>query len=407
MFYGWWLVLVGLITQGVVNGTVNYAYSVIVLPVGQEFHASRMAMMWAITCCMLVSSLASPWLGSVADRRSMRALMAAGGVWLAIGFCVLSVTSAVWQVVLCYALFMSLGLSLLGPLTASTLIARWFSGRRGLALGLLALGPSFGGLVFPPLLQHLISTFEWRVACRLLALVILVLTLPPTWLLVVNRPADKGLHPDGGPGEPQESGAPGPVAPALTTAAVLRRRDFWLIAFAVGVLIAVYSALTNNLAPYAVGEGLTRGEAAALLSVVAVTAMVGKLLFGLVADRVDLRWAMEGGIVLVCAALLMFRTGHSAWLVRVGCVTLGLAAGGILPVWGAMLGKVFGVANYGHVMGLMTMVYMPLLLVSSPLAGRLFDITGTYRLVFEIFIAVLVLAAVLVTRIQPLRYQAS
>ena len=106
--------------------------------------------------------------------------------------------------------------------------------------------------------------------------------------------------------------------------------------------------------------------------------------------------------MLVCAALLMFRTGQSAWLVRVGCATLGLAAGGILPVWGAMLGKIFGPANYGHVMGLMTMVYTPLLLISSPLAGRVFDLTGSYRSVFEIFFAVLVFAGVLVTRIPPL-----
>jgi MFS family permease len=257
-------------------------------------------------------------------------------------------------------------------------------------------------LLFPLFLQHLISTFEWRVACRLLALCILALTVPLTWLLVVNRPADRGLHPDGAVGEPPTTAAAGPAAAPLSTAAVLRRRDFWLIAFAVGVLIAIYSALTNNLAPYAVGEGLTRAEAAALLSIVAVAGMTGKLLFGLVADRVDLRWAMTGGVVLVCAALLMFRTGQSAWLVRVGCATLGLAAGGILPVWGAMLGKIFGPANYGHVMGLMTMVYTPLLLISSPLAGRVFDLTGSYRSVFEIFFAVLVFAGVLVTRIPPL-----
>jgi len=53
-------------------------------------------------------------------------------------------------------------------------------------------------------------------------------------------------------------------------------------------------------------------------------------------------------------------------------------------------------------MGLMTMVYTPLLLISSPLAGRVFDLTGSYRSVFEIFFAVLVFAGVLVTRIPPL-----
>jgi MFS family permease len=407
MFYGWWLVLVGLITQGVVAGTVNYAYSVVVLPLGQEFRATRMAMMWGITCCTLVASIASPWVGPLADRRSMRALMTTGAVSLATGFSLLSFTAAVWQVALCYAVFLSFAQVLLGPVTASTLIARWFSSRRGLALGIAALGPSLGGFVFPLLLQHLITTFGWRIACRLLALCILALTLPPIWLFVVNRPADKGLHPDGRHGVAHEGGAAGTVLPPLTTAAVLSRKDFWLIAIAMGVLLATYTALTNNLTPYAVGEGLTASEAAALISIVAVAGIVGKLLFGLVADRVDLRWALAVSMALVCLTLVIFRTGHSVWLLRAASVALGLAAGGILPVWGAMVGKTFGVGDYGRIMGLMTVVFMPLILISSPLAGRIFDVTGTYRAAFDIFFAVLVLSALLLTRLKPTARQVS
>jgi hypothetical protein len=45
MFYGWWLVLVGVITQGLGTGGVVYAYSVLVLPLEREFQATRMAMM--------------------------------------------------------------------------------------------------------------------------------------------------------------------------------------------------------------------------------------------------------------------------------------------------------------------------------------------------------------------------
>jgi len=78
MFYGWWLVLVGLITQGLGAGGVLYAYSVLVLPLEYEFQGTRMAMMWGLTCSHLVSGLASPWPGSLADRRPMRGLTAAG-----------------------------------------------------------------------------------------------------------------------------------------------------------------------------------------------------------------------------------------------------------------------------------------------------------------------------------------
>jgi len=81
-----------------------------------------------------------------------------------VGFNALSFTTAVWQVAVCYALFMSSATMLLGPLTATTLIARWFSSRRGVALGIAAVGPPWAGSLFPPLLQAMMSGFGWRVA---------------------------------------------------------------------------------------------------------------------------------------------------------------------------------------------------------------------------------------------------
>jgi MFS family permease len=152
IFYGWWLVGVTLITQGVGAGIIDFAYSGIVVPLEREFHSTRLQMMLAITCCLVISNLLTPWLGPKADRGSMRALMAAGVSCLALGFGVMSFATAVWQVILCYAAFMSFAVALLGPLTASTLIARWFTTRRGTALGIGAIGAPLGGFLFPPLM---------------------------------------------------------------------------------------------------------------------------------------------------------------------------------------------------------------------------------------------------------------
>jgi len=75
----------------------------------------------------------------------------------------------------------------------------------------------------------------------------------------------------------------------------------------------------------------------------------------------------------------------------------------MLPVWGAMLGKAFGVANYGRAMGLMTPVLMPFSMISPPLAGRIFDVTGDYRLVFEVFFIAVLVSALALTRLPAMR----
>lgn len=404
MFYGWWLVAVGMLTLGVSTGTVMYAYSVLVLPLEREFHASRMAMMWGVTLSSLASALASMWFGPLADRGRIRGLMAAGALLLAAGLSVLSLTSAAWQVALCYVLFMGFAQVLLGPLTTSTLVARWFNRRRGLALGVLALGSSLGGFAIPPLLQYLIAQVGWRMACRVLALVVLAVTLPPVWLLVVSTPAEKGLAADGAPHAEAEGGATGPLSVPLTVAEILHRADFWLIAVAVAAVFATHTTLISNLAPYAVGQGLSASAAATLISIVAMTGMAGTLLFGLIADRVDLRLALAAAMLLEGVALVLFRHGAFAWELRVASGMLGIAAGAAFPIWGTLLGRAFGPLNYGRVMGLMDpLMITPLIVVSSPLAGRIFDVTGHYRAVFDMFLVALFLAGLLLARLQPIR----
>lgn len=398
LFYGWWLVVVTLITQGVGAGIINFSYSVMVVPLEQEFHATRFEMMLAITCCLVFSSLLGPWLGPKADRRSMRTLMAAGVTFLALGFGVMSFATAVWQVILCYAAFMSFAQLLLGPLTASTLIGRWFTTRRGTALGIAAMGTPLGGFLFPPLIQHFITAFDWRMASRLAAVIALVVTLPPVWLLVVNRPADKGLDPEGGD-TPEPASAHAASGGQLTTRSVLHRQEFWAIIIPVGMSLAVLTAVMNNMVPYALGEGLTLPQATGLIAIVAVATMVGNLLFGVIADRMDLRLALAVSMVFVCVALVVFRSGHSVWPLRVATLVFGVSAGGIVPLWSAMVGRVFGVENFGRVRGLMSPVIMPMTMVASPLAGFIFDQTRSYQMVFNIFFVALALSAVLLARL--------
>src|SRR5690606_24094236 len=98
-------------------------------------------------------------------------------------------------------------------------------------------------------------------------------------------PADRGLHPDGD----APAAHSGPLPPPLSTAALLRERNFWLVAIAISLLFGVYSALLANLVPFALDAGATAERAAFLISAMALAGIVGKLGFGAIADRVDLR----------------------------------------------------------------------------------------------------------------------
>lgn len=399
-FYGWWLVGTGFLLQGMATAAVSYSYGLVLTPLAAEFSASRFEMMLGITASTLAGGAVSPFLGIAVDRHPLRVLACFGVAMLAFGFIWLSFTTAMWQVILAYGVCMSVAMILMGPVLVSSMLARWFERHRGLAMGIAALGTSVCGFVLPPLLQWGIEDWGWREAFRIFALGFAVVLLPLAWLLLEDSPASRGLTPDGLAPEPSPAPAAPPPSSTSTTAEILRKANFWIVALVIGVLFSIYSALLSNLAPLATGRGLSARDAAYLISTMAVFGMLGKVAFGILADRIDLRVGLGAALVLVTLTLALLIHGSSHPLLLLASATLGLAAGGMLPVWGALMAVLFGALNYGRVMGLMNPVMMLIVLAGAPFAGWSHDVTGDYAQAFWVFIGFCVLALAALTRVR-------
>lgn len=402
MFYGWRIVAVAVLAMALSNGLTSYSYGLLVLPVGAEFGASRMQMMWGLTASSLTAVLISPLVGSLMDRRSARVLFSVGAFCIAAGLGLIAASRNVWEFVVVYGLLMSVGVALLGPIGTNTLVTRWFSRLRGRALALTALGSSLGGLLMPPLLQILIDSYGWRTACLGLAGLALLLMLPPAWLVVRSRPSDLGLHPDGGAEDAPEPGAishPQEARlPSLMTDAA-----FWRIALAVGALMATFTVILANLVPFAVGHGVAAGQAAFLVSTISVAGICGKLLFSVFADHIDLKWSLLVALGMLGLPLAVLVHFNDYWVMMLAAVSVGLASGGFLPAWGALLARIFGPAIFGRVMGRMQPIAIVMVMLAMPMSGHLFDLTGSYS---ATFLTMAGLAALAFVVLLPLRVEA-
>ncbi|PYN81458.1 MAG: hypothetical protein DMD96_09365 [Candidatus Rokuibacteriota bacterium] len=69
---------------------------------------------------------------------------------------------SLWHVCVTTGFFMALGAGGVSMTTGSTIAARWFETRRGVAIGLTAGGMSAGQLVMVPLAMALTLWFGWR-----------------------------------------------------------------------------------------------------------------------------------------------------------------------------------------------------------------------------------------------------
>lgn len=399
-YFGWNIVAVTLVFQAVLFGSIFFSYT---LWVGEwrddaSLGASLTMLMVPLTILNLAQSFIAPFAGHAMDRYSIRGLVCTGGIFAGLGFAAISQVTAFWQVTVIYGSMLTVGVLLAGPLAAQTLAAKWFNARRGLAIGITTVGTSLGGMVMAPLVTLLYQAEGWRLAHLVLGGVFVVVIVPLVWLVVRNSPEDWGVEPEPAPKAHAHGG--GHIFPAWTTTKILRERTFWVMILAFTPLVTVFGSIQQNLQPYAADLGIGKLDTAFLVSVFAGVMILGKLFFGGMADRFDHRYLFWlAGLTLAVTVGLM-KTDPSYELMVLIASLLGFAAGGFLPLLGAIVASRFGPAAFGSVMGLIG----PFLAINAfgPMAASaLRESQGNYDLFLTLSLALMVPAVLAMAFLRP------
>ncbi|MGD8861183.1 MAG: MFS transporter [Myxococcales bacterium] len=396
MFYGWKIVGLAFLTNFISVGFVFYSYGVFFKALAADFGGSRLGVSVGLTAMQGVSAAVAPIVGRMLDRGSAKPVMTIGAILMGLGFIVASTIGALWHFYLVFGLMMGVGVCMLGGLSSSTLVANWFIGRRGTALGLATMGISMSGVLMPPLGTALIGSIGWRSTFLVYAGIALCLLAPAVWLWVINRPEDLGLGPDGGSpvGEVEVDHA------AARSAAILRDRNFWVIAAVIALNFGSMGAILTHCVPHVTDRGFSPTAGAFVLSVMAGAGATGKPVFGAITDRMDKRTALwlASALQLVGVALLLHANLYPALLLA--AAVFGFGMGGVVPLQGALVGAAFGRHAFGRVMGMMAPAMLPISMIGVPFAGFIFDETGSYEIAFQLFIGIFALSMVVLTALR-------
>lgn len=383
-------------------GMIASTYSIVAVPLAQEFNPSRMVLMLSMTVLSGACAVLSPFLGNLMDRISLRKLMVAGGLFLGAGYAMLSLATSFTQVLVIFGVLIAPANVLIGPVAVTVLLSRWFAERRGRAIGIAIAGISAGGFVFPMIIQGFLDAHQWREALQLLGLVLVVWTVPAA-LLVVNRPSDRGLNADGAAEPPALAQAELAKAP-ISARGLLGDPAFWMIALTVAIVTSGMKGMITNLAPLAIDTGIEASDAAMLISVYAGCGFIAKMNFAALADRLGPRVLMFtalGGFGLGMACLTQAQAGYG--VIAFGVAITGLFGGLMVPIESFLAPRVFGQRAVGRAMGLLSGVILVALLSTPPLFGLIFDLTGSYTGIFWTFFGLSLIALLWVPfiRLQP------
>jgi MFS family permease len=409
-FFGWRLVGALGVILFFTGGGGFYVFPVYIESYQAEFGWTMTEISTAAAAFAIVMGISGPLVGVLFARFGARAtmLMAAAMVVLTTaGY------ASLRNLTMLYLLMIGSGFGVAGTtlLPAQTLVTNWFDVYRGRALALVMLGIGFGGFLLPPFNEFMIRLVGWRQAWGVACVITAGVVIPLIAIFVRTRPADLGLHPDGV--QPGEAGAEAPTAPVMGLAVTraVRTETFWLLVGIFVLQLIGLSALNFHFVPFAIKQGgFTSQEAAFYYGLTVGFSIVGRLLFGWLVDRRNPKWLMVvAGILLAlgptAAELLIVRLGlREAWLLVLYAIPFGVGIGGNAITMPVLVGRCFGELHFSKIMGLVMSGFALGIILGIPLAGRIFDRTGSYELVLILCTATLLLSAILAALIQPKRY---
>lgn len=398
-YRGWFVLAAAFLSAMIAAGCGIHVFGLLVVAVTAEFAISRAEVNNGMIALMLGIAIWSPLVGKLLDRLSSRLVMAAGGVAIGSGLVAISQSHSLPLITLYIVGPVALGVAAAGTLASNTVVVRWFKLRRGRALGLLAISTSAAGFLLVPVVALLIEHFGWRTALLQLGLAAGGLILAVTLLGIRNRPqgTEPGFTREFGGGDNTSAS---PQDSDWTFRELLGNRSFWLLTIGVGLLFASDQAVMASQVPYFQDSGISLPAASMIVSCMTLSAVVGKLIVGALADRVDLRLLFLAITVAHVGLLLVYVVQPGYWLLLVFVSLMGIAVGGVYPVWTTLIAWHFGAQSFGTVMGAMVILMKPIAMLALYFIGAVHDHTGSYRQGFAVLIITVCVSAIMVSALR-------
>jgi MFS family permease len=294
--YAWVAVAVTFLVMLVTAGAVG-APGVFIRPLEKEFGWRVDEISSALAIRFVLFGLMGPFAAAFMNRFGVRRVVVFA-LGVIVGSLALSLfMSEVWQLILLWGVAVGLGTGLMAMVLGATVAMRWFSARRGLAMGLLAASTASGQLLFLPMLAEVTEVHGWRVALGFVCGALILAALA-VLALMRERPSDVD-QPRYGETQVERDVAPvgdfgaSLIAPLVVLKDASRSGVFWVLFgtfFICGT--STNGLIQTHFIPMCGDFGLAATTAAGMLALMGIFDFFGTLGSGWLSDRFDNRWLL-------------------------------------------------------------------------------------------------------------------
>ncbi|XP_071445608.1 monocarboxylate transporter 10 isoform X2 [Hetaerina americana] len=397
-----WLVLTAsFLTNGIVFGVMN-SYSIIYAVLQERLEADGVSE--ASSKASLVGSLTigctfalSPVAGVLTDRYGIRPTAVFGGCLAAIGMMSSSFLShSVEALYLTYGVLFGVGSSLAYTPSLAVLPLH-FNRRLGLANGIVTAGSSVFTIVLPLVLDWLMVHTGLETTLRALAGLAALIPICATCFKHPRKvPIETGHIKNGAVSADASSASPsGNQVEVIHELKIEKRNvlginfDIWKRKKYVIWAIAIPSALLGYFVPYVhmvkfVSIRFPEEDGKVLVMCIGLTSGVGRLVFGKIADlpKVNRIMLQQISFLSIGIMTMLIVATKSFELLRVIALVMGLFDGCFISILGPIAFDLCGPAGATQAIGFLLGLCSIPLTAGPPIAGAIFDHTGSYTIPF-------------------------
>ncbi|MBN2061675.1 MAG: MFS transporter [Deltaproteobacteria bacterium] len=398
-FYGYNIVAVSFLIQAICIGAF-VTYGVFFKEFQDEFGWSRAMISGASSVAILMLGAMTILAGRLNDMIGPRSLTLSAGIFLGMGYFLMSFIQKPCQLFLLYGVVIGAGFSPVEIVTLST-IARWFTRRRGMMSGIVKVGTGFGQLFIPLIATSLIAVYGWRHSYMIMGVALLIILLIFSGVLK-RDPHGMGLMPDN---ETDKINGSILVPPDLgvTLKTAVRTKQLWLLCMSWFAILFSLMTILVHIVPHALDLGMTNTTAAGVLSTIGGISMVGRFCMGTLSDKIGSKRAAIISAFLLLSAFIWLQVARNAWMLFFFAAANGFAHGALYTLNSLLIADLFGTRSHGVLFGIVWFSGHAGGAIGPLLAGQVFDVTGSYRITFLILAAAVGLGLLLILMLKPLK----
>ena len=370
--YGWAIVAVIFASMGVAIGTGQYAFGVFVEPLESHYGWSRTQINASLSF-FAIGSLIAPLVGKLMDKIGTKPVMGASLLLFSISYLLRPFMTDIWH---WYAvsIVQFIGMPGSAMLPAGKLIGSWFPKRTGRMLGISMMGANFGGVTMPFFASVLVSSNGWQHTYTTFGLLCLAAALG-AMLFIKDDPLSSNST---------TKNTNRTIQNGATVREALHSNSFYFVVLGVMAASFTYQSVLTQIIPHLQNEGMTVESASVFLGFVAGFGMLGKIVYGILTERIASRYVLMIALLSQSIGLAIIISVPTSYFVWIATPIYGMALGGTGVIMAILAQQTFGLKNFGTIFGLINMATAASALLGPIMVGATFDSTGSYSFAFII-----------------------